>query len=50
MPRRSPYVGTLALAAIVLGTFFARADDRVRPHAFRHADLGDVDYYAFVLG
>ena len=50
MPRRSPYVGTLALAAVVLGTFFARADDGGRPHAFRHADPGDVDYYALVLG
>ncbi len=49
MPRLSPDVGTLALAALVLGTFFARADDGVRPHAFRHADPGDVDYYALVL-
>jgi len=50
MPRRSPYVGTLALAAVVLGTFVARAEDGLRPHAFRHADPGDVDYYALVLG
>ncbi len=42
MPRLSPDVGTLALAALVLGTFFARADDGVRPHALRHADPGEA--------
>jgi hypothetical protein len=31
MPRLSLHVGTLALAVLVLGTFFARAADGARP-------------------
>jgi ribonuclease T2 len=49
MPRRSASLCTLALAASLLGVSLARADDGARPHAFRHADPGDVDYYALVL-
>ena len=39
----------LALAAWVLSAANATAYDGRRPHAFRHADPGDIDYYALVL-
>ena len=47
--RRSVLTGVFALGALLVASAAATAYDGNRPHAFRHADPGDVDYYALVL-
>jgi ribonuclease T2 len=41
--------GALAAIAVLLCATQAPAYDEDRPHAFRHAEPGNIDYYALVL-
>lgn len=47
--RRSALAGVLAFGALLVSHASASAYDGGHPQAFRHADPGDIDYYALVL-
>jgi ribonuclease T2 len=50
MPKLRKLFGAMAGAALLSAAITASAYDNGKPHAFRHGEPGNVDYYVLMLG